>query len=623
MATPKWQAGKLYPPGSIVQPRTALPNVPVVLNNPGFEDGTLTGWDLTNTPAIGNWAVPSRHSYSGARSALVNTDQGDPLVEFVLLNTSQPACAPGTLITCNGAVRLSEQGYSAASVMIVWYDGADNEIGDPVIGNVYKRGQDGLETWFIATASALAPAGTASVRIGFWGECSDDGDCQFDALSWNYDSAAPQQGLIYKAVQDAAGLSDSTEPVWPGILGQQVVDNEVIWEAVSISRIVWQARATLISGETEPTWPTDVGDRVADGSIAWEAVSRRVDDPNAPHSPYVVINEGKVYAGDDDIIAYSAANMPLDWTSPENAGYLPFGLNKYGSNPIKVVGLYRGNLVAFNSQGFQLWQIDPDPALNHLLDSLPIGSTHHWAYSPVANDAFLLSALGVRTIGVTANSTNLRAGDVGSAVDPLVQLEMRLATEEPKSLYIPSAGQYWLIFNDPNPATDACEVYVHTISQSGGVGAWSRYLFPHRIDAHAIEGDVLLLRSGDMILEYSEDYTADLIPTEGGDGTEFDSVIWWPYSEVGGQLGQDKTTEALDIVGFGNHHGGPLFEIGWNQTDFTQFTPPYRLPADTVPEASIPFELTAPSMSVRLTYTGAGWQFTALNLYLQGRALAR
>ena len=49
MTAPKWEPAKLYPPGSLVTPRTTPMAVLPPIPNPGFEDG-MTGW--TGTPDV-------------------------------------------------------------------------------------------------------------------------------------------------------------------------------------------------------------------------------------------------------------------------------------------------------------------------------------------------------------------------------------------------------------------------------------------------------------------------------------------------------------------------------------------------------------------------------------------
>src|SRR5690606_22485058 len=164
--------------------------------------------------------------------------------------------------------------------------------------------------------------------------------------------------------------------------GVQVIDNDVIWEAVLLSRVVYEARPILRSGLTEPDWPESVGAFVVDNTISWETATRQVEE--APNSKVVAITASKVFAADGDIIRYSATVNPLDWSSPDNAGYLPSGLNQNGSNDTAVLNIYRSNLVAFSSSTFQNWQVDEDPANMALLDVMEgIGSTWQHAAQPV------------------------------------------------------------------------------------------------------------------------------------------------------------------------------------------------------------------------------------------------
>ncbi|MGP1666495.1 MAG: hypothetical protein ACTS5I_11415, partial [Rhodanobacter sp.] len=296
--------------------------------------------------------------------------------------------------------------------------------------------------------SATAPAGAYKARVGAFMNSSSGATSTIyvDTFSWSYVSPAPV-GLIYKAVQPTIGTSDAEEPVWPLTVGVQVTDGTVIWEAMIGTRVTWEASPILLSGATEPTWPEEVGDFVADNTISWKTVTRQVTE--APQSKIVTIASSKVYAGDGDITRYSATVNPLDWTTPDDAGYLPTGLNQFGSNRTAVLNTYRGNVVNFSASTFGNWQVDPDPANITLLDSMEgIGSTYQQAAHPVANDLFYLSPLGVRTVGIAAGTSNLAAGDAGAPIDPLVQAALTVVGVRPLAAYYPGAGQYWLAFPD-------------------------------------------------------------------------------------------------------------------------------------------------------------------------------
>ncbi len=155
------------------------------------------------------------------------------------------------------------------------------------------------------------------------------------------------------------------------------------------------------------------------------------------------------------------------------------------------------------------------------------------------------------------------------------------------------------------------EFFVYSMTSVGSVGAWSRYVFPFDIDDWAIAGDDLYLRSGNNIHVLSEDVVGDEVPTTGV--IPYQGMIQWPWLDFG-QSGVTKSLYGFDVVGVGE----VAVAIGYDQTNGGAFTDPYAIPPDTVPGMVIPMPLSAPSMSVRLTYDGSEkWQWNAFSLYLQ------
>lgn len=449
MPTPTWESGKLYLPGDLVQPITGAAPASAAITNAGFESGDVnwtkgTGWTIGQEPSFdafaGTWAAQFT---TGTNSYLQST--------FIA------AVSPGTSITASCMVQqgASSAGTVGAAVVLEWLDAA-NALVSRSEGNFVSDGSGGA--WNQSSVTAVCPSAASNVRIAARGNrTSQTEPLWVDNFTWNLVSQALPAGLIYKAVQAAAGFSGSTEPAWPSTLGLTVVDNQVTWEAVSTSRVTWTASPILQSGTVEPTWPTTPGAFVSDGTISWECVSRRIEDPKCPNTKVVAIMASKVFAADGDIVRFSATANPRDWSTANDAGYLPTGLQQANANDMAVLAPYRSNLAAFNASSFQNWQVDPDPAAMAQVDQMEgVGSTWTRAAQPVGNELFYLAARGVRTVGIAAGAQNLAAGDVGMPIDPLVQDAARVAIangSKALATYYPSAGQYWLTFaNYPPPA---------------------------------------------------------------------------------------------------------------------------------------------------------------------------
>ena len=470
-----WQPGQSYPTGSLARPTGGGAVVPSQVVNGTFESGDVdwtkgTGWTINSgdQPFQGTWSA----KFNTTGTTNLDSQNDVPVT-------------PGQSITCSAMVQqgASSAGQAGARVILVWLDGSGAEVSTSQ-GNLVDSASGGA--WKMSTVTATAPAGAETVfaRVTAF-RTGGSNPLWVDNVLWNYTVPNPGTGLIYQAVQPDTGTSASSEPAWPTVLGVQVNDGSVVWEAIGDTRIEWTARPILESGATEPTWPTIPGEFVSDGNIAWECVVRNVTDERCPNTKVVLIAASKIFAVDEDIVAFSATVNPLDWSTEGDAGYLPTGLQQYGANPMAALGLYRGNLVAWNSQGMQIWQVDEDPARMQLLDALPIGSTYPKAVSPVQNDLFFLTQLGVRSLGIAGGSVNLQAGDVGMPIDPLIReslADAEAVSETGLSAYYPAQGQYFLAFTTvpgegidiSNPLEEAfLNVPVdHQYVVTGGIGPY-------------------------------------------------------------------------------------------------------------------------------------------------------
>lgn len=598
--TDKWQAGKTYVPGSLVVPSTAQQQANTQPQNPGFETGDLTGWS-TSDPA--RWAVLSGGAYNGTYYAQTS---GSGLTS--LSNDERVPVKPGQQATVSAMGSITNHGTDDAGFQVVlnWYDSGGAELPEYVPGNLVS-GKGGY--WTASSASGRAPTGAATFGISLSVSNGTHGSTvAWDQASFALAIQSIPQGLVYKATQAAPGKSGSAEPAWPGTTGVPVTDNEVTWEGVIATRLVWKAVPLLKSGATEPTWPEATGATVHDGTIDWVASTAQITDANCPQSKVVAIMASKVFAADGDIVRFSATVNPLDWTTSQDAGYLPTGLQQANANDAAVLAPYRSNLTVFNASSFQNWQVDPDPAAMAILDQMEgIGSNWQQAAQPVGNDLYYLSQLGVRSVSIAAGTDNLAAGDVGMPIDELVRAAVKLDSTilGPRAAYYPSAGQYWLAVA---PTGTDPVVFVHTLN--GGKGKWSRYLFPFSVDAFSQLGNDLYIRHGDEVSVVDESVATD---DKDGASIDFAGTVWWPWLDNGAPA-QTKMLESVEYVGTGQ---APSISIGYDQRDPNAFTMPYLIDADTLPGDPIPIPVAAPTMSVKLQFAGgAAWSVQQVSLNL-------
>jgi hypothetical protein len=607
--TAVWQPGTTYVPGSIVRPTSvSAVALPPVFNG-DFETGDLTNWSPTGS---GTWSVGGS-AYQGTYKVTV-IGGGIGALEYTI-----PASVfPGQSITATAYARLTNAGTDdlGAEVAIYWTDASHAFISQSEGGVLTGVGG----SWHQLGVTAVAPSNAAYAQVVLGSNTgSHGGRIDYDVVTWTSNFVGPPAGLLYKATQAAPGKSGSTEPVWPLNTTTPVTDNQVTWQGVIATQLVWTASPINRSGATEPVWPTAPNASVNDNGIDWVATVPVITDPNCPQSKIVAIAASKVYAADNDIIRYSATVNPLDWSSANNAGYLPFGLQNFGDNPAAAMNLYRSNLVVFSAVGFQMWQVDEDPVNTALLDALPIATTQNEAMTPVANDLLFLSSKGVRSMGISATGVNLEAGDVGMPIDPLVIPDMQAAIADGThilSTFVPADAQYWIAFStEPVGSTPgSSEVFVYTLNRINAPGRWSRYLFPFQIDAFTQLNDTLYIRSGDDVLRMDQtalqDYQGDTqVPSRAA---VFEGIVQTPWIDFGSP-GVTKRVDGFDIVG----QGTPQVAFGYDESNPATFTTDYTVPPDSVPGMMIPMPIMCASASVRVTYPGGQkWKLQAMNVWL-------
>jgi len=661
-----WKGGTTYPQGSVVFPSTNQGAALNAIPNGDFANGDDGSWVFSGSGEqwrISNAGLP----YAGAAYELLMPPGATSAYATM---ATVGLVSPGTSVTASMMLTTGTSGGSQleVSIGINWYS---DTLGSVLIsqhdgGGTFSRGG-----WSPISVTAVAPANAQScnVYIHAASGTADRDSAGVDLVAWTLESAAPITPLMFEAIQTGAAKSAANEPTWPLVAGETVIDGGVTWQAIGTSVITWEAFPIMQSGADEPVWPLTVGQTVGDGNMSWTAISRQITDPNCPNTKPVCLGASHVFAGDNDIAPYSAAVNPTDWTTAFNAGYLPTGLNNYGANPVAVITLYRGNLIVLNSGGYQMWQIDPDPANMALLDAQPVGSTFTRSAQAIANDTLFLTILGVRNIGTTGATANLQTGMVGQPIDVLVQASLAAATYDPISYYVPARGQYWLVFGP--------EVFVLTVNGANAVKSWSRYVFPDAITDFTMNGEVMYFRLANDTVQQFDQATLvdDLVSATATISNASPAVFTWDNNAlIDGEVAVLATTGVLPApfvvgaayyvvnpttntfnlaltpggaaiasttAGSGTHtvtayaawegvvqwpwldlsnfgflkelvgfdmvgQGQVAVQFGWDQTDLSAFTDPYVLAAaDVVTGQPIAFPLNSPSISLALTFSPA------------------
>jgi len=641
-----WTAGTTYPSGSVVIPTVSSSSSTFInaIPNGDFAGGSgAGGWTFADPGGAGEWTYTTG---AAPVSIGIGADVGGASIGIpggTSFGSSGPsatmitsgAVTPGQTVIATGYCNPNNNGADLTIwLQLNWYDKTNTFISQT--GNQVNE-QEGFST-VLLSVKGVAPSGAAGVRVAVYAGSGTmtRNEGYVGGLFWNLASPSLPTNFLYEAVQPSSGISAATEPTWPTTLGLEVVDGSVTWQAIGTSIITYEAIPLMESGANAPVFPTTIGAVVLDTStftdinghiinttMLWKAISREVSDPNNPGTSAVAIGASHVFAGNNDIVDYSAAVNPIDWSSTNNAGYLPTGLNNYGDNPVTALALYRGNLIVFNAGGYQMWQIDPDPQNMAFLDAQPVGCIWTRSCQSVANDLIFLTEIGVRNLGTIGATANMAIGNTGQPVDPLILAQIQAATYDPFTIYYPGRGQYMLIYGP--------QMFVLTINGLQGTKSWSRYIFPQAItDATLNSGSLFLRTTGSLIWQMNADTTYD----DSGTETQVAviSTIQWPYADMGG-LGLNKMLIGVDLVG----DGGCILQIGFDQQDDTTFddnagfatstgvTAPYFIQVDdTVPGEPLPIPINAPSYSLILTFPGYlttggtinTWTWEAANFYL-------
>lgn len=308
--------------------------------------------------------------------------------------------------------------------------------------------------------------------------------------------------------------------------------------------------------------------------------STHIADTNCPNTPQATKIASKVWSVSTtgDTVRYCATNAPRDWTTINNAGFLPVGLQQSGATKATALGSYQNRLVVFFADSSQVWQVDVDPAKHLFLQTVDIGTTLPFAHQNMAGDVFFYSPAGVRTITAQENTTNLIDADVGSPIDRELTAGTIINTATAKGQYYRGGGQYWLYSGN--------KAAVYTFSRSNKVSAWSVYEFPFTLDyLDELDAD-LYIRSGNNVYKVTNTVKTD-------NGVVYPVTIEMAYLDFKAP-GILKQITGMDVVITGNCTVAHRYDP---RSTALITDPPVAIVGDTRPGYLIPVELMATNIA--------------------------
>jgi hypothetical protein len=214
----------------------------------------------------------------------------------------------------------------------------------------------------------------------------------------------------------------------------------------------------------------------------------------------LLTHKKKLYAASGSILCFSAVSTPVFWhDSTEALGSGTINIADEFNGSVSVTGLapYQGQLAAFSRRAVQIWNMDPDPALNVLVQILSnIGSIADKSIKPFSDsDVFFLADSGIRSLRARANTDTATVFDVGTPIDDLIIEQLRTLSESTAAAAIaeiePSSGRYMLQLG--------MTIYVFTYFPGGKISAWTTYEPGFTVSNFAILGNRLYARGGNTI----------------------------------------------------------------------------------------------------------------------------
>jgi hypothetical protein len=579
-----WIASTQYGIGDVVTPTVGNSlryEVVSVVNG-------ISAWQEYTNVQFGSFIVPT--AANGLSYKVVDVSIGDAAWTATTALTLGKFVKP---VTSNGLRYEVTTAGTTSAVEPTWPTVAGQTV---VSGTVTFTCRDtnrtnGIRPFPASTALTTFDSVQPASPNGFYYKVTTAGTTGASAPAW---PTLPGATVTSGTVTFTCYQKSSQEPTWPTVAGNTVNDGNVSWMCVN---------AATSSG-SQPVWPTTPGVTIADGHLLWETKTFAIDDDNCPNTKQVTKISSKMWAVgvNGDVVRYCATNTPRDWTTANDAGFLPVGLQQSGANEATALGFYSNRLVVLFADSSQIWNVDVDPALHAFLQAVDVGSVLPYSHANMGGDVFFLSPAGVRTITRQDVTTNLIDADVGSPIDRELIAGQFINIANAKAQYYRGGGQYWLYSGN--------KAVVYTFSRTASISAWSVYEFPFQLDYMDELNAELYIRSGDNVYRLDRTVKTD-------DGVLYSVDIELAYLDFKSP-GILKQIQAMDAVVSGQCQISHRYDP--RSTELVT-NPPVTIQGDSRPGYLMPVELCAVSIApVIRNYDDQDFELHQLTYYYDNLA---
>lgn len=338
-----------------------------------------------------------------------------------------------------------------------------------------------------------------------------------------------------------------------------------------------------------------------DGNVSGTVVTA------APDAKSITKAASRIFAAYGATVKYCAAGNARDWTTANDAGFLPVQLQQDTGDTCTAVGTFQKKLTVYFPTSLQTWAVAVDPSANQIDQRLyGVGTLAPLSQASFGNDLAFLSPFGFRSVAVRALTDQVDDNDLGVPIDSLVKPDV-LAVEnigsgayDPIGVWIHELGQYWTVF-DTGAASKA---WVFSYSKSSKLGCWSEYTFPIRVIGVCGLNGKVYLRTDTSLYEFDADQYTD-------DGTSIDVEVQMAFQDA--KLpGVSKMFSGCDMV----VTGSPAFSVLYDPRDLGKESIPQTLTGDTRPGDVVPVEVVATSIAPVFRHSAdEALEIAALSLY--------